>query len=49
MDDTSVERWAGMADWDDIKSKFLVLEPMLTEEEKKTKFYSQLLKLVTEN
>ncbi len=49
MDDTSMERWPGMADWDDIKAKFYILEPLLTEEEKSFKFYTQLKKLVTEN
>lgn len=46
MDDTSIERWPGMADWDDIKEKFHQLAPMLSDEERGTKFYSKLESLV---
>jgi hypothetical protein len=49
MDDTSLERWPGMADWDDIKEKFHVLAPLLTPEEKATNFYKLLEKLVYAN
>lgn len=49
MDDTSMERWPGMADWEDIKAKFFILAPLLTPDEKATKFYGQLEKLVYEN
>lgn len=49
MDDTSMDRWVGMADWDDIKMKFGILQPYLTDAEKATKFYSHLEKLVNEN
>lgn len=46
MDDTSIERWPGMADWDDIKEKFYQLAPLLTDAEKGTKFYTHLESLV---
>lgn len=46
MDDTSMDRWPQMADWDDIKEKFFVLAPLLTDEERATKFYKHLEKLV---
>jgi hypothetical protein len=46
MDNKSIEEWVNMADWDDIKEKFYQLAPLLTEEEKKTKFYSLFEKLV---
>jgi hypothetical protein len=49
MDDTSMDRWVGMADFDDIKAKFYELAPMLTDEERATKFYSHLEKLVYAN
>ena len=35
-----------MADWGEIKLKFKILEPILTEKEKSRKFYSQLRNLV---
>lgn len=46
MDDTSMDRWPGMADWDNIKAKFFILAPLLTPEERATNFYSRLEKLV---
>lgn len=49
MDDTSIERWPGMADWEDIKEKFYILAPLLTEEERATTFYKLLEKLVYAN
>ncbi len=49
MDDTSMERWPNMADWWDIKEKFKILAPLLTQEEKGTNFYSRLEKLVLNN
>jgi hypothetical protein len=49
MDDTSIERWVNMADWDDIKAKFKVLEPLITENERKHKFFTHLKRLVDEN
>lgn len=49
MDDTSMERWPGMADWEDIKEKFFVLAALLTDEERATNFYTRLEKLVYAN
>jgi hypothetical protein len=49
MDDTSIDRWVNFADWDDIKARFYVLSPLLTDEEKTTKFYSHLENLVLNN
>lgn len=49
LDERGMDKWVGMADWDDIKAKFHALEPYLTKEEKATKFYSHLEKLVNEN
>jgi hypothetical protein len=46
MDDTSMDKWPNMADWDDIKEKFHQLAPLLTDEERATKFYSKLESLV---
>lgn len=49
MDDTSMDRWVNMADWEDVKAKFYELAPLLTDEERSTKFYSHLEKLVYGN
>lgn len=49
MDDTSMDKWPGMADWDDLKEKFHQLVPLLTPEERATKFYAHLEKLVYAN
>lgn len=49
MDDTSMDRWPNMADWEDIKAKFRILAPLLTREEKATNFYKSLEKLVYDN
>jgi len=46
MDDTSIDRWPNMADWEDIIEKFHTLAPLLTPEERSTKFYSKLESLV---
>ena len=46
MDNKSMDLWVNMADWDDIKEKFHQLAPMLTEEERKTKFYQHIERLV---
>lgn len=48
MDDTSMDRWPNMADWDSIKEKFFILAPLLTDEERAHKFYKHLEKLVYE-
>lgn len=49
MDDTSMDRWVNFADWEDIKAKFHELAQLLTDEERATKFYSHLEKLVYSN
>lgn len=49
MDNKSMDLWPQMADWDDIKEKFLALEPLLTDEERKKKFYIHLKQLVDAN
>lgn len=49
LDDTSMDRWPSMADWDDIKAKAIAMQPYLTEQEKATKFYNHLEKLINEN
>lgn len=46
LDDTSMDRWVGMADWDSIKEQFHLLAPLLTDEERATKFYSKFESLV---
>lgn len=48
MDETSMDRWPNMADWDSIKEKFFILAPLLTDEERVHKFYKHLEKLVYE-
>lgn len=49
MDDRSISLWPNMADFDDIREKFFELAPLLTGEERATKFYSQLEILVYAN
>lgn len=46
MDDTSLDNWTSFADWENIKEKFHELAPLLTDEERATKFYIHLEKLV---
>ena len=46
MDNGSMDKWPMMADWDDIKEKFYVLAPLLTDEERGKKFYTRLEALV---
>lgn len=46
MDEGGLDKWPNMADWEDIREKFFVLAPLLTEEERAKKFYSHLEKLV---
>lgn len=46
MDEQGLDKWPNMADWDDIKEKFHVLAPLLTDSERATKFYSKLESLV---
>jgi hypothetical protein len=49
MDDTSMDKWPNFADFDDIKEKFHALSPLLTDTERKTKFYRHLERLIYEN
>jgi len=49
MDNRSMDLWVNFADWDDIKEKFHNLAPLLTEEERATKFYTHLEKLIYAN
>lgn len=49
MDNRSMEKWPAMADWDDIKEKFYILAPLLTDEERTKKFYTRLEALVYSN
>lgn len=49
MDNRSIDLWKNFADWDDIKEKFHQLAPLLTDKERKTKFYSSLEKLIYTN
>lgn len=46
MDDTSMDRWKDFADWNDIVEKFHLLAQELTDQERATKFYSHLEKLI---
>lgn len=49
MDNQGLDKWPAMADFDDIKEKFHVLAPLLTDKERSHKFYTQLEKLVYAN
>lgn len=49
MDDGSMDKWPLFADWDDIKERFRALSPLLTDEERATKFYSHLESLIYKN
>jgi hypothetical protein len=49
MDEAGLDRWPVMADWLDIRERFFILSAELTPEEKATKFYSKLEKLVYAN
>lgn len=46
MDNCGLDKWPLMADWDDIKERFYVLAPLLTDAERSLKFYSILDKLI---
>jgi hypothetical protein len=46
FDEQGMDKWPAMADWDDIREKFFILAPLLTDEERATKFYQKLEKLV---
>jgi hypothetical protein len=46
MDEGGLDKWPNMADWEDIKEKFYILAPLLTDEERATKFYTRLESLI---
>ncbi len=46
LDNQGLDKWPAMADWEDIKERFYMLAPLLTDEERATKFYSILESLV---
>lgn len=46
FDEQGLDKWPMMADWEDIREKFFILAPLLTDEERAQKFYTQLEKLV---
>ena len=41
-----MDRWPNMEDWDDIKEKFFVLAPLLTDKERSHKFYKHFESLI---
>lgn len=47
--DSRMDKWPTMADWENIKEKFHELAPLLTEEERANKFYTEFEKLVYAN
>lgn len=49
FDHMGVDLWPNMADWENIKAKLLVLMQLLTDTERKKKFFHQIEKIVTEN
>lgn len=49
FDNMGMDLWPMYEDWETIKEKFHELAPLLTEEERKNKFYSNLEKLVYGN
>lgn len=49
FDNTSLNRWANMADFDDIKEKFKIISRCLTDAERAKKFYQNLEKLIHGN
>lgn len=46
MDERGLNKWPEFADWELIKEKFHLLAPLLTEEERKLKFYTNLENLI---
>lgn len=46
MDNQGMDRWPQFADWDDIKERFYVLAPLLTDKERSNKFHDKLESLV---
>ena len=49
MDEGGLDKWVNMADWDDIKTKFHILAPLLSPHERALKFYTKLEQLVNAN
>jgi hypothetical protein len=49
LDNQGVEKWLGMADFDDIRERFHALAPLLTDDERSKKFYILLEKIIYEN
>lgn len=46
MDNRSMDKWPMFADWEDIKERFCQLSSLLTDEERRKKFYTKLQDLV---
>ena len=46
FDEQGMDKWPNMADWNDIQEKFHQLAPLLTDEERATKFYHKLESLI---
>lgn len=46
MDEQSMDKWVGFTDWENIKEIFHELAPLLTDEERATKFYAHFEKLI---
>ena len=49
MDNQGMDKWPLFADWEDIKERFHVLAPLLTDQERGIKFYSTLELLIYEH
>lgn len=46
MDNNGLDKWPLFADWEDIKERFHAISPLLTDEERATRFYDKLKTLV---
>ena len=46
MDEQSMDKWVNFADWENIKEIFHEVAPLLTDEERTTKFYAHFEKLI---
>ncbi|MBP6694995.1 MAG: hypothetical protein KA161_07690 [Saprospiraceae bacterium] len=49
LDEQGIDKWPFMADWEHIKELFHELAPLLTDEERTSKFYSNFEKLIYAN
>lgn len=49
MDEQSLDKWPGFADWADIRRKVIELDKHIAPAEKKLKFYNQIMDLVAKN